>query len=441
MKINIDGYAAEITDSLGKAGYEAYVVGGCVRDSVMGRTPEDWDVTTSAKPEEVIAVFGEKNTVATGLRHGTVTVIKGGKPYEVTTFRRDGEYSDFRHPEKVEFVSDLAEDLKRRDFTVNALAYSEKTGLIDLYGGLADIESKTLRAVGDPEERFNEDALRILRAARFSSVLGFGIESGTSAAMSKLCDNLKKVSAERVFTEICKLVRGKNATAALMDCHDAIFAVIPELAPCYKFEQKSKWHRYDVYEHIARAVGCAEGGLEVKLAMLLHDVGKPECFFVKDGEGHFYGHGEKSYEKARKILRRLKASNALFYETTLLVRLHDRPIKNDERKIKRLLSEIRDETFLRLVAVKRADGLAQGTEIALEEVKGLKDIEKTYRLIKERGDCYTLSSLAVNGSDLAALGYRGEAIGKELSRLLSLVIDGAVENDRERLIKISSKRI
>ncbi|HBF86200.1 MAG TPA: CCA tRNA nucleotidyltransferase, partial [Clostridiales bacterium] len=367
MNLTLDAGAEKIIETLEEKGYKAYAVGGCVRDLLLGKIPDDYDVATSAFPEEVIAVFGRENVATTGLKHGTVTVILKGKPFEVTTFRSESGYSDHRRPDSVKFVGSLAEDLKRRDFTVNAVAYNGKEGLIDLYGGLSDLENGVIRAVGDPYERFSEDALRILRAARFSAALGFKVEEKTARAAEELAKDLEKVSEERIFAELTKLLAGKNATETLLKFHGVIFAAIPELGPCYKFLQRSKWHRYDVYEHTARAVGYVKGGAVEKWTMLLHDIGKPDCFSVKDGEGHFYGHNLRSAEIAKAVLKRLKAPKAFSEKVVTLVSVHDKPIRFTSAAVKREMSAIGKDLFSSLLEVKRADNLAQGTPLALSE--------------------------------------------------------------------------
>ena len=273
------------------AGYEAYIVGGCVRDRIMGREPKDYDITTSALPEQTAAVFAGERIIETGMKHGTVTVLLDGEPLEITTFRIDGTYSDSRHPDAVTFTPSLREDLARRDFTMNAMAYSSETGLVDPFGGQADIAAKYIRCVGDPDLRFREDALRILRALRFSSVLGFPIEPETDGAARYLCLLLKKISAERVFSELKQLLCGPDVRRVLLDYAGVLGAVLPEILPMQGFDQRNPHHCYDILEHTAAAVEAMPPEPALRLAALLHDVGKPECFFTdEDGVGHFYGH-------------------------------------------------------------------------------------------------------------------------------------------------------
>ena len=305
-RITIPAYVREIIDRLNSRGFSAYAVGGAVRDCALGLFPDDWDVASSALPEEIESTFSDFRVIETGIKHGTVSVVTGGNAVEITTFRKESGYSDNRHPDAVEFVGDIAEDLRRRDFTVNSLAYNEKDGLIDLYGGLSDIKNKIVRAVGNPEERFSEDSLRILRAVRFSSKLGFSIEKQTLDAAEKLKSRLKNVSAERIFSELVKTLCGKDVFNALMNYREIIAEIVPEIRPCFDFDQHSKWHLYDVYEHIVRSVAAIAPEPALRMTMFLHDIAKPAAFFMRDGEGHFYGHADLSAKIAERILLRLK---------------------------------------------------------------------------------------------------------------------------------------
>ncbi len=430
-----------IIENLEKSGFKAYAVGGAVRDCVLGLTPEDWDITTSARPEEIKKVFSARETIETGIKHGTVTVLVNHKPFEVTSFRSEGSYSDCRHPDKVEFVTDLSEDLRRRDFTVNSLAYNKKEGLIDLYRGLSDINNKIIRTVGKAEERFSEDALRILRAVRFSSKLGFKIDPETKSAAEKLKGLLSKISAERIFSELSKLLFGKNVVGALLDSSGIICEVIPEMKPCVGFEQHSKWHKYDVYEHIVRSVGAIEDKPELKWAMFLHDIGKPEKFFMKDGEGHFYGHAEPSVKMADSILTRLKAPNLLKEQVIFLVKNHDRPFPEGEVKLKRMLKDIGAENFFRLVEVKKADNTAHGTDIALAESGKVENTKKIVEKIIESGECFSLKQLKISGKELLEIGFKGKSVGEELEKLLDMCIVSPELNDENKLIGLAEKHI
>lgn len=441
IKIKIDEGAREIIARLNQKGYKAYIVGGCVRDLIMGKTPYDWDITTSALPEEILEVFSSYYTIPTGIKHGTVTVRLNGQNYEVTTFRKDGDYKDSRHPENVDFVTSIEEDLKRRDFTVNSMAYSENEGLIDLYGGLSDINNKIIRAVGNPYERFSEDTLRILRGARFSSSLGFEVEENTKKAMFELAENLKSVSVERVFVELDKLLLGKSVKTVLLDLYKIIFVVIPELEKSYKFAQHSKWHKYDVYEHTAVAVESVEKDSLLRWCMLLHDIGKPDKFFIKDGEGHFYGHPERSEVIAKEILERLKVPTAFKREVCNLILIHDKRITLTRERVKKALSKMGDKTFFDLMKVKLADNNAQSTSLALAEKENVRKLLSLGEEIVKSGECYSLSCLAVDGNDILKLGIEGKKVGEVLERLLDEVIFGNIPNEKERLIASVKKTI
>ena len=337
VRITMPAYVREIIDRLNSRGVFAYAVGGAVRDCVLGLAPDDWDVASSALPEEIESAFSDYRVIETGIKHGTVSVVAGGNVVEITTFRKESGYSDNRHPDAVEFVGDIAEDLRRRDFTVNSLAYNEKDGLIDLYGGLSDIENKIIRTVGNAEERFSEDSLRILRAVRFSSKLGFSIEEQTLAAAEKMKSRLENVSAERIFSELVKTLCGKDVFNALMNYREIIAEIVPEIRPCFDFDQHSKWHLYDVYEHIVRSVAAIAPEPALRMTMFLHDIAKPAAFFMRDGEGHFYGHAEMSAVIAEKILKRLKAPVAFREKVLFLIKRHDVPFPESDFKLKKLL--------------------------------------------------------------------------------------------------------
>ena len=428
-----------VLDKLEENGFSAYAVGGAMRDYILGNPVNDWDVTTAALPEETEKVFSDFKVVRTGIKHGTITVIVKDLPVEITTFRKESGYTDNRHPDKVEFVSDLAEDLKRRDFTVNSLAYNEKEGLIDLYGGLSDLNSGIIRTVGDPCERFSEDALRILRAVRFSSKLGFSIEEKTYAAAKELKENLKNVSAERIFSEFMKTLCGKNVKNALLNYREIITEIIPEMKPCVGFGQHSKWHLYDVYEHIVRSVEHIEPLPELRAAMFFHDIGKPDCFFTRDGEGHFYGHAEISAQKTDKILRRLKASTALREEVVFLVKNHDIRLSESETKIKKTLNKTGKERFFHILDVKKADNAAQGTLLAKKEGEDIEKIRIIARKIIDRGEVYDIKQLKIGGEDLIEVGFSGKDIGEEAEKLLNACMENRLGNDKEKLKAAAEK--
>lgn len=443
QKVNIlvpDG-ALEILTRLEEKGFEAYVVGGCVRDSLMGKFPDDWDITTSAYPQEVIEVFQDEQIILTGLKHGTVTVRLKGKNYEVTTFRCEGEYLDSRHPSSVSFVKDLKEDLKRRDFTVNAMAYSPKRGLIDLYDGFLDLQNGTIRAVGVAEERFEEDALRILRGVRFVAVTGFELEKSTLNAMIKKASLLKKISVERVFVELDKTLVASHVEKALTLAPEVIFEVIPELRACFNFNQRSKWHLYDVYTHIVKSVQGVKAKRELRWCMLLHDIAKPKKFFLdENSEGHFYGHADLSEKVAYKILRGLKAPTKLIKDVCFLVKNHDRPFPQNPLKFKIRLSEIGKDYALDLVCVKYADNMAQGTLKAQEERENIVALEEKINGIFSSGECLFINQLKIDGNDVLSYGIKGEEVGKTLKNILKDVMSGNLENDREKLLKSIERR-
>ncbi len=427
-------------EKLNRSGFEAFAVGGCVRDSLMGRKPNDWDVTTSASPAETMAVFRDYKVIETGIKHGTVTVIIDNNFLEITTYRIDGDYSDNRHPDKVNFTKNIKEDLARRDFTVNALAFNPKDGICDCFGGADDINNKIIRCVGDPDKRFSEDALRIMRALRFASVLGFEIEDKTAVSIRKNKYLLKNVATERKNSELSKMLCGKNAQRILMQFPDVISEIIPEISDMIGFEQKNRHHIFDVYEHTVKSVESIDAVMHLRLAMLFHDIGKPHCFTVDaKGEGHFYGHAKISYELAEKALDRLKYDNETRSKVLTLVKYHDAVIENDERYIKRWLNRLSPEGFFDLIKVKKADNLAQNPKY--NRIAYIEEISKKATEILERNECFSLASLAVNGDDLLAIGVpQGKKIGKALEFLLKAVTDGKCENDKQKLIKFWQKQ-
>lgn len=424
---------------LNDRGYEAYIVGGCVRDSLLGGKPKDYDITTSAEPETVKKIFSGCRVIETGIKHGTVTVIIDKMPLEITTFRIDSDYSDNRHPENVTFTKSLEEDTARRDFTMNALAYNDKRGVCDFYGGSKDISNKIIRCVGDANKRFNEDALRIMRALRFSSVLGFEIEDNTKNAISKNKELLKNISSERIASELVKLLCGENVKNVLLEYIDVLGVVIPELLPMKGFDQKNVHHIYDILEHTLVAVENIESTPILRLTALFHDIGKPKCFFMKNGEGHFYGHAEAGAEMTRSILTRLKFDNTTKHTVTKLVRIHDIQIDETNTAIKRCMNKHTSEIFFLLLKMKRADTLAQSPIcfVRLEYLDRLE--EKALAIINEKA-CFSLKDLAINGSDLISLGISpGRQIGDILKRLLDEVISGSLRNDKNELIAFTKE--
>ena len=425
-----------VLQTLERAGYEAYIVGGCVRDMRMGKVPHDWDVTTSALPQETMALF-DHFAIPTGLQHGTVTVRSGGLSCEVTTFRTDGDYPDHRHPAAVTFTRSLREDLARRDLTVNAMAMDMQGTLHDPFGGQADIRRRILRCVGEPERRFQEDALRILRTLRFSATLGFVIEEDTHRALRAQCGDLRYVAAERVREELTKLLCGADVLRVLLEDPQVLGVVLPEILPCVGFDQHNRHHCYDVWGHTAHAVAAAPPDPVLRWAMLLHDLGKPRCFTMDEqGVGHFHGHHRPSAEMAETVCRRLRFDRAAAQQICMLVRYHDRPIPLTERAIRRAMNQLGVEGLRQLCAVKRADNLAQHPDYRGRQ-REINEGEAIMDELLRKDACFSLKQLAVNGWDMAALGLEGPAIGQMLQTLLEAVMDGAADNDRGTLLALA----
>ena len=420
---------------LQSAGFEAYAVGGCVRDSLLGKTPNDWDITTSAKPEDMNSVFADFHCIDTGIKHGTVTVVIDGEPLEITTFRLDGEYEDNRHPKSVTFTSDLGADLGRRDFTVNAMAYSKMTGTVDLFGGQNDLKNGIIRCVGDPDRRFNEDALRILRALRFASALDFEIEEKTAQSLLKNRALLGNISEERIAKELLKLVCGKGAKRILTDFAPVLFEILPELQPMYKNSHDNPHHCYDIYEHTLIAVESIDPEPTLRFAMLLHDCGKPAVKkFDENGVAHFYGHQRISAEISAQILARLKVSNKFRDEILFLVSNHDRwELYENTEKMPRYLSKFGLDGVLNLLKVMRADVLAQSPEYRYR-LDQIADAEETAKNLAAQKPCLSLSELQINGRTLMDIGIpQGRKLGAVLAQLLDEVIDGVTKNTQEAL--------
>jgi tRNA nucleotidyltransferase (CCA-adding enzyme) len=420
---------------LQSAGFEAYAVGGCVRDSLLGKTPNDWDITTSAKPEDMKSVFADFHCIDTGIKHGTVTVVIDGEPLEITTFRLDGEYEDNRHPKSVTFTSNLGADLGRRDFTVNAMAYSKMTGTVDLFGGQNDLKNGIIRCVGDPDRRFNEDALRILRALRFASALDFEIEEKTAQSLLKNRALLGNISEERIAKELLKLVCGKGAKRILTDFAPVLFEILPELQPMYKNSHDNPHHCYDIYEHTLIAVESIDPEPTLRFAMLLHDCGKPAVKkFDENGVAHFYGHQRISAEISAQILARLKVSNKFRDEILFLVSNHDRwELYENTEKMPRYLSKFGLDGVLKLLKVMRADVLAQSPEYRYR-LDQIADAEETAKNLAAQKPCLSLSELQINGRTLMDIGIpQGRKLGAVLAQLLDEVIDGVTKNTQEAL--------
>lgn len=430
--VKLPEYVADILRRLEDAGHEAWCVGGAVRDALLGLEPGDWDVTTSAKPEEILDLFSP-NALPTGLKHGTVTV-GGGRGVEVTTFRRDGAYLDCRHPEHVEFTRSLTEDLARRDFTVNAIAVNLRGELADPFGGQADAKAKILRAVGVPEERFREDALRILRGLRFASRLGFAIEPETSQAIRRCAPLLENIAAERIQAELTGILCGAHVLPVLLDYPDVLGVFLPEILPCVGFGQHCVYHCYDVWEHTARSVAAVKPLPVLRYAMLLHDLGKPETFTLDEtGRGHFYGHWRRSVPLADAVLSRLRVDHHSKQTILTLVERHDAPLHLNEKSVRRNLSRYGEETLRLLLEVKRADNLAQAEAYRDRQVL-IRQWEDLLDMVLASGECFSLKQLAVKGNDLTALGLQGPAVGRALNELLEQVIEDKLPNDRGMLL-------
>ena len=426
-------YVRACLDALENAGFAAYAVGGCVRDACLGLTPQDYDLCTAALPEQTEAVFAGRKLVLAGKKHGTVGVVTDCGVVEITTFRTEGAYRDNRHPDWVAFVPAIEQDLARRDFTVNAMAYSPNRGFADPFGGREDLKKRLLRAVGDPARRFREDSLRILRGARFAAKYGLRVEKATWEAMvaqSPLMDNLAR---ERVFEELCKLL--PLLTVETMDLFAPILAaVIPELAPMIGFDQHSPHHAYDLYTHVAHVVAAVPKDLTLRWAALLHDIGKVPTF-TRDatGRGHFYGHAPKGAEMAETVLRRLKAPAALRERVVLLIGKHMTRLEPDKKLLRRQLGRLGWETVEQLLWLQEADMGSKGTGNP-EEMGIFSKIREVLEEIRAENACLTLKDLAVNGYDLQALGLTGRAIGQCLNILLEKVLEEELPNEREALL-------
>lgn len=437
--IRLPSYVQTALARLERAGFEAYAVGGCIRDSLRGVVPHDWDITTSARPEEMQRVFAGLPVIETGLRHGTLTVLSEGQPLEITTYRIDGTYHDGRHPDAVHFSDRLTEDLARRDFTVNAMAYAPGRGLCDPYGGQRDLAARVLRCVGEPARRFEEDALRILRALRFASVLGFSVEPATGEALLRERERLSLVSAERIAEELTRLLCGDGAADVLRRYAPVVFTVLPELAPLYGFDQHNRHHCYDVYEHTLHALAASPPDPLIRWAVLLHDSGKPAAYSVgADGQGHFYGHPAQSAVLAEQILTRLRFSRRDREAVVELVRCHDAPIEPTVRAVRRRISRLGEQRFEQLLAVREADHAAQHPDFRPANRAWDAAIRELRQQIREENDCLSLSSLAVNGRTLQALGIpAGPLLGRILRQLLDAVLDGRCENREEPLCALA----
>ena len=426
----------KIIETLEQAGFEAYAVGGCVRDSLLGRNPSDWDITTSARPEQVKALFS--HTIDTGIRHGTVTVMLEHVGYEVTTYRIDGEYEDSRHPKEVMFTPLLTEDLKRRDFTINAMAWNPRAGIIDEFGGMEDLDEGIIRCVGSPEERFSEDALRMMRAVRFSAQLGYEIEPTTKAAIRKLAPNLTHVSAERIQVELVKLVESMHPDYLRVAYETGITRVVlPEFDRCMETEQHNPHHCYTVGEHMLHSMLVVSSNRYLRLAMLLHDIAKPEKKKTdEEGIDHFHGHQEASEEMAKVILRRLKFDNETIRIVSRLIGFHDYRFPAERRSVRRAVWKVGVDLFPMLLQVKEADTMAQSLYEREEKLEWIAKVEKLYREILKDRECLSLKDLAVTGRDLIRAGCApGPELGRILNEMLQDVLEHPEHNNKEYLLQ------
>lgn len=441
LKMELPQGIATVLDILEKAGHEGWLVGGCVRDAVMGVVPHDYDITSSSVPDEILSIFEGYRVVETGLKHGTVTVLIEGEAVEITTFRMDGDYLDNRHPSEVRFTRNIEEDLGRRDFTVNAMAYHPRKGLLDLFGGCDDIRCGVIRCVGDAGQRFREDGLRIMRALRFASRLGFELERETDRAVRELSGLLGGISAERLYSELCGILMGRNAGEIILRYAQVIAVFIPELKEIAGFAQNSKYHCWDVLEHTCRAIDGAPLDRTVRLALLLHDLGKPKaCFRGNDGYDHYAGHEEISADMADEILVRLRADGLTRRTVVKLISMHDCTVIPDERHAKRLLRKLSYDEARLLMDLKIGDRSAHAPEFS--DNSDILCMRQLIDELEERGECLSLSALAIGGRELIALGMKpGKAIGDVLDRLLETVVNGEVENEREALTELARRII
>mgnify|MGYP000282154334 FL=1 len=441
MKIELPRKVVLIIKNLQRHGYDAYAVGGCVRDSILNRKPEDWDITTSAKPEQVKRIF--RRTVDTGIEHGTVTVLIGKDGFEVTTYRVDGLYEDGRHPKEVTFTSRLEEDLKRRDFTINAMAYNDDERLVDAFGGMRDLNYHLICCVGDPKERFSEDALRILRAVRFSAQLAFPIESETAEAIKSLAPNLEKISAERIQAELVKLLVSDHPERIQDACELGITKVVlPEWDDMVGVKQNTPHHKYDVAAHTVHALQNVKNDKVLRLTMLFHDMGKPVMKTTdENGRDHFKGHAIASEQIAKTVMKRLKFDNDTIRKVTKLVAYHDYRMEPTGANVRRAMHEIGVELFPYYLAVRLADTKAQSSYERRGKLENIIQIRELYRNALRNKECVTLKDLAVTGTDLINLGIApGKELGTLLNELLDMVIEDPAWNQKGKLCDYVKER-
>lgn len=431
MKINLNDKAKLIFEILEKNGFECFAVGGCVRDSILGRDYNDFDFTTNATPDQIQQCFSSFTTIDIGKEYGTICVVIGSCTFEITTYRTDGDYTDSRHPETVSFSDNLADDLSRRDFTINALAYNEKTGVIDLFGGLTDLEYGTIRCIGDADTRFAEDALRILRALRFASTYGFSIEQSTSTSILKNKDKLLLITPERINCELSKLLCGKNADFILRRYKQVIFTIIPELSATYNFYQESDEYNKDLYNHLISGVKNVKADLTLRLAMLLHDIGKPMT-----ATSGFEGHSKLSAAMAKTILKRLRYPNSVVDTAQLLISRHNDKLKEESVMIKKYLRDIGIDNFRLLLQMQYANAMAKSILVRNKYIDNLTAIKSKLDFILLNKECFCLKDLAINGKDIMSMGsFTGVMIGQVLNELLNMVIEETVSNSKSELLE------
>lgn len=440
MKIELSKDVQYILNKLNENNYEAFIVGGCVRDSLLKRPLKDWDITTSATPEKVMKLFD--HTIPTGIKHGTVTIVLNGKNYEVTTYRLDGNYTDNRHPDEVIFTSSLEEDLSRRDFTINALAYNDSKGLIDIFNGISDLQNKLIKCVGDAEKRFHEDALRMLRGIRFACELGFNIEANTYKAICHNSTHLKNVSCERIRDELVKMLLSNIPSRGIRMLQESrlLQFVIPELIETVGFDQKNPHHDKNVFDHIMAVLDNSPSILSVRLSALLHDIGKPRTFTIdKQGIGHFYGHNIESSHMAEIILRRLKFDNAMIKKVLILIREHMTAYNvMKEKTLKKFIDRVGVENLDDLFKLQIADSKGHRTNADYSPI--IKRREEVRKILK-KGEPFNVSQLKIDGNDLIELGIKpGKEIGEILNKLLDMVMENPELNNRESLINIINQK-
>ena len=446
MKINIPKDVLYILEQLNTCGYDSFIVGGALRNILLNRPIHDWDIATSATPEQVMEVFKDEYIIPTGLQHGTVTIMLNGVGYEVTTFRLDGDYSDNRHPDSVKFTSNIIEDLARRDFTINAMAYNPKVGLVDPFGGQEDLENKVIRCVGNPKDRFNEDALRMLRAIRFACQLDFEIHPsiGWQLGYTDMIEKLKNISVERINSEFVKIVKTNQFHKRLVHNYGVFELFIPDIKNMIGCKQNNPYHIYDVFIHTVHAIeNCESDDLITRLAVFFHDFGKP---FYKttdeNGIDHFKGHGLSSSEFAYFIMQRLRFDNETRNHVVELVRYHDATFEIGFKYVKRWLNKIGEEQFRRLLEVREADIKAQNPIYQEERLRKIGKIKSILEMVLLSNQCFSLKDLAINGNDLIEIGFKsGKELGNVLNELLQMVINDEVENDKDQLIRIAKEKL